>query len=124
MKSSLAPRHGRLFRRMAADAAALRPRPGLGADTPVTPAALAGLPAAAQRFLTFMEVTGRPPDRSFTAHFTGRFRLRPRLPWLRFTPGAARYNVSPAELSPREQDRQLPGDDLIPGPVAAAGSRP
>lgn len=94
MNSSLAPRHGRLYRRMAADAAALRPRPGPGAGPPVTEAALAGLPAAAQRYLMFMEVTGRPPDWSFVAHFAGRFRLRPRLPWLRCQ--AWQYSTAPA----------------------------
>ena len=84
MTSSLAPRHGRLYRRMAADAATLKPRPGpASAVAPITEADLAGLPAAAQRYLRFMEVAGRPPDWSFVAHFSGRFRLRPRMPWLR-----------------------------------------
>jgi Family of unknown function (DUF6544) len=83
MTSSLAPRHGRLYRRMAADAAALEPRPGPASAAPITEADLAARPAAAQRYLRFMAVTGRPPDWSFTTHFTGRFRLRPRLPWLR-----------------------------------------
>jgi hypothetical protein len=40
------------------------------------------------------------------------------------TPGAVRYNVTPAELSPAEPGSQVPGDDLIPGPVTASGSRP
>lgn len=30
-----------------------------------------------------MNVLGQPPDWSFAAHLSGRFRLRPRLPWLR-----------------------------------------
>lgn len=177
MTSSLAPPHRRLYLRMAADAAALNPRPGPASASPVTEADLARLPAAAQRYLRFMEVPGRPPDWSFAAHFTGRSRL----PWLRcqacqystapvitrlyhmrltaagllpmtgrngrwqprwgaavwhlpdgpfcyaelrFTPGAARYNVTPAELSPYQQGSQLPGDDLIPGPAGASGSRP
>src|ERR1700749_5136524 len=94
MTSSLAPRHGRLYRRMAADAAALRPRPGPASAARVTEADLAGLPAAAQRYLRFMEVIGRPPDWSFVAHFSGRFRLRPRLPWLRSE--AWQYSASPA----------------------------
>jgi hypothetical protein len=94
MKASLAPRHGRLYRRMAADAAALRPRPVPASAAPVTEADLAGLPAAAQRYLRFMEVTGRPPDRSFVAHFSGRFRLRPRLPWMRCE--AWQYSTAPA----------------------------
>ena len=33
----------------------------------------------------------------------------------RFTPGAGRYNVTPAELSPREQGSQPSGDELAPG---------
>ncbi len=94
MNSSLAPRHGRLYQRMAADAAALEPRPGPASASPVTGADLAGLPAAAQRYLRFTEVTGRPPDWSFATHFTGRFRLRPRLPWLRCE--AWQYSTCPA----------------------------
>jgi Family of unknown function (DUF6544) len=94
MTSSLAPRHGRLYQRMAADAAALRPRPGPASAAPVTEADLVGLPAGAQRYLTFMEVTGRPPDWSFVAHLSGRFRLRPRLPWLRCE--AWQYSTAPA----------------------------
>ncbi len=42
----------------------------------------------------------------------------------RFTPGAIRYNVTPAELSPPGPRRQLPGDDLIPGRAVATGSSP
>ncbi len=99
MKSSLAPRHGRLYRRMAADAAALRPPPGPASAAPVTEDDLAGLPAAAQRYLRFMEVPGRPP-------------------------GEIRYNVTPADLRPGEHGHQLPGDDLIPDLAAASGSRP
>jgi hypothetical protein len=94
MKSSLAPRHGRLYRRMAADAAALRPPPGPASVAPVTEDDLAGLPAAAQRYLRFMEVPGRPPDWSFVAHFSGRFRLQPQLPWMRC--GAWQYSTAPA----------------------------
>jgi hypothetical protein len=95
MTSSLAPRHGRLYQQMALDAAALRPGFGAAAAaTPVTEADLAELPAAAQRYLRFMEVPGRPPDWSFAAHFTGRFRLRPRLPWMRCQ--AWQYSTSPA----------------------------
>jgi len=95
MNSLSAPRRGRLYRRLAADAAALGrpPRPAAAAD-PVTGADLAGLPVAARRYLTFMEVAGRPPDWSLLAHLTGRFRLRPRLPWLRCE--AWQYSTSPA----------------------------
>lgn len=94
MKTSLAPRHGRLYRRMAADAATLRPRPGPPSVAPVTEADLAGLPAAAQRYLRFMEVPGRPPDWSFVTHFTGRFRVRSRLPWMRCE--VWQYSTAPA----------------------------
>ena len=95
MTSLRAPRHGRLYRRLAADAAALgRPIGPAAATTPVTGADLAELPVAARRYLTFMEVAGRPPDWSFLAHFTGRFRLRPRLPWMRCE--AWQYSTSPA----------------------------
>ena len=94
MTSSLAPRHGRLYQRMAADAATLKPGPGPAtAVAPITEADLAGLPAAAQRYLRFMELTGRPPDWSFVAHFSGRFRLRPRMPWLRCA--AWQYSTCP-----------------------------
>jgi hypothetical protein len=94
MGSSLAPRHGRLYRQMAMDAAALRPPPGPASGAPVTEDDLVGLPAAAQRYLRFMEVPGRPPDWSFVAHFSGRFRLQPRLPWMRC--GAWQYSTAPA----------------------------
>jgi hypothetical protein len=74
MGSSLAPRPGRLYRRMAADAAGLRPR----------------------------------------------------LPWMRCE--AWQYSTAPAVT--RWQPRwgaaiwHLPGDDLIPDPATASGSRP
>lgn len=75
--------HVRLYRRMAADviAAGLVPRPVTAAS--LSEADLAGLPATVQRYLKFMCVVGRPPDWSFLTHLTGRFRLRPRLPWMR-----------------------------------------
>jgi ferredoxin len=95
MNSLGAPRHGRVYRRLAADAATLRLSPEPAAATaPVTEADLAGLPTAAQRYLRFMDVIGRPPDWSFLAHFTGRFRLRPRLPWMRCE--AWQYSTCPA----------------------------
>jgi hypothetical protein len=95
MDSMRAPRHGRLYRRLAADATALgSPAGPAAAATPVTGADLAGLPVAARRYLTFMGVAGRPPDWSFLAHFAGRFRLRPRLPWMRCE--AWQYSTSPA----------------------------
>ena len=46
-------------------------------DAPVGEAELEGLPDAVQRYLRFMGVAGRPRDRSFRAHLTGRFRMRP-----------------------------------------------
>jgi hypothetical protein len=93
MESPVAPGSGRLYRKLAADVATL----GLPASPPalavVTEADLAGLPDAAVRYLTFMGVAGRPPDFSFLAHFSGRFRLRPRLPWMRCE--AWQYNSCP-----------------------------
>jgi hypothetical protein len=92
MESSMAPGTGRLYRRLAADVATL----GLPASSPapeVTEADLAVLPDAAVRYLKFMGVAGRPADRSFLAHFTGRFRLRPQLPWMRCE--AWQYNSCP-----------------------------
>lgn len=48
---------------------------------PVTEADLAPLPAAAQRYLRFMGVVGRPRDWSFRARLRGRFRAGPRAAW-------------------------------------------
>ncbi|MCZ2860585.1 DUF6544 family protein [Blastococcus sp. VKM Ac-2987] len=50
---------------------------GPSAAGPVTEADLAGLPAAAARYLRAMGVVGRPRTWSFRAHLRGRFRLRP-----------------------------------------------
>ena len=61
---------------------------------PVTEADLAALPDAVARYLNFMGVAGLLPDSSFLAHFTGRFRLRPQLPWMRCV--VWQYNSSPA----------------------------
>jgi hypothetical protein len=93
MISSTAPRHSQLYRSLVTDAATLRLGPSAPA-APVTEADLAGLPAAAQRYLRFMDVAGRAPDWSFLAHFTGRFRLRPHLPWMRCA--AWQYSTCPA----------------------------
>lgn len=49
----------------------------------VTSADLAGLPEAARRYLRFAGAVGRPRDRVLRARFVGRFRLRPRGPWVR-----------------------------------------
>src|SRR5690349_24718199 len=92
MESSVAPGPRRLYRGLAADVAALG-QPASPPAPPVTEADLANLPDAAVRYLNFMGVVGRPPDSSFLAHVTGRFRLRPRLPWMRCE--AWQYNSSP-----------------------------
>ncbi|MGZ6557791.1 MAG: DUF6544 family protein, partial [Actinomycetota bacterium] len=44
---------------------------------PVTEDDLATLPEVVQRYLRAMGVAGRPRDRSFAAHLSGTFRLRP-----------------------------------------------
>ncbi len=51
-------------------------------ETPVSTAELVGLPEAAQRYLRYMDVVGRPRAWSVRAHLTGRFRMRPGLPWM------------------------------------------
>jgi hypothetical protein len=75
-------------RNLAATVAADAVRAGLDGParitTDVTDDDLAALPPTVQRYLRYMRVVGRPRDRSFTAHFTGRFRLRPDLPWMRY----------------------------------------
>jgi hypothetical protein len=85
---------GNLRQRLADDVAALGLPPGPAKPAAVTGAQLAGLPSAAQRYLRFMGVAGRPADWSFLAHLTGRFRLRPGLPWLRCE--AWQYSTCPA----------------------------
>ncbi len=77
------PRHAlRLRHQLARDLGVLG-LPGSPAPAePVSNRQLRGLPDAAQRYLRFMGVTGRPADWSFLAHCTGRFRLRPGWPWL------------------------------------------
>src|SRR5207248_9051469 len=74
---------GSLRQGLAADVAALGLPPGPARPAMVSEAQLASLPSAAQRYLRFMGVVGRPADWSFLAHLTGRFRLRRGLPWLR-----------------------------------------
>ena len=63
-------------------------------DAPVTDEDLQGLPAPAQRYLRFMGVPGRPRDWSFTARWSGHFRLRPGQGWQPFE--AWQYNSAPA----------------------------
>jgi hypothetical protein len=48
----------------------------------VTSSQLSSLPEPAQRYLQFMGVVGRPKDWSFRLGFTGRFRTKPRQPWM------------------------------------------
>jgi hypothetical protein len=93
----MAPRSLRsaaLCRRLAADVGTLGLSGGPAWPPPVTEARLHGLPSAVQRYLRFMRVVGRPPDWSFLAHVTGRFRLRPGLPWMRCQ--AWQYNNGPS----------------------------
>ena len=85
---------GGLRQRLAADVAALGLPSGPAQPAMVTEAQLAGLPPAAQRYLRFMGVVGGPADWSFLAHLTGRFRLRPGLPWLRCE--AWQYSTCPS----------------------------
>jgi hypothetical protein len=83
MKAAMSLRSAGLYRRLAADAGSLGLAAGAAWPRPVTEAQLAGLPGAAQRYLRFTGVAGRPADWSFLAHLTGKFRLRPGLPWMR-----------------------------------------
>ncbi|MGZ4684005.1 MAG: DUF6544 family protein [Acidimicrobiales bacterium] len=64
--------------RDAAEVLGGRPRP---AATTVGEADIAGLPEPAQRYLRWMDVVGRPRDRSFLVRFTGRFK-RIGQPWM------------------------------------------
>jgi len=63
-------------------AAGLATRGGPSAQTIVGDEDLAALPLAAQRYLRFMGVLGRPRDWCFRAHMTGRFRTKPDQSWL------------------------------------------
>ena len=82
LRASL-PRHGtRLRQKLAGDTGVLGLPGGPAQAGPVSERQLTGLPSAAQRYLRFMGVVGRPPDWSYLAHCTGRFRLRPGWPWL------------------------------------------
>jgi hypothetical protein len=87
-------RTGALYRRLAADVSELGLSSGPASPEPVTEAQLEGLPGPAQRYLRFMGVVGRPADWSFLAHVTGKFRLRPGVPWMRCE--AWQYNNAPS----------------------------
>ena len=128
MKSSMPSGTGQLYRRLAADVAALG-SPASPPAPPVTEADLVALPAAGVRYLNFMGVTGRPPDSSFLAHFTGRFRLRPRQPWMRCqgwqynrSPGVARLfhmRITAAGILPMNgRDAYLHGRGRMHGKLA------
>jgi hypothetical protein len=82
-----------LYQRLAADVGALGLPSGPARPERVTVDHLDGLPGAAQWYLRFMGVLGRPADWSFLAHSTGRFRMRPRWPWMRCE--AWQYNSGP-----------------------------
>ena len=75
--------HGeQMYRRLSAEVRAAGLVAGGTDSPPVTEEDLAGLPAAAQRYLRAMGVVNRPRDWSFMAHITGRFRLRGQGSWL------------------------------------------
>jgi hypothetical protein len=91
---AMSMRSAALYRRLAADVGALEWSTGPAAPGPVTEAQLDGLPGAAQRYLRFMGAVGKPADWSFLAHVTGKFRMRPGLPWMRCE--AWQYNNAPS----------------------------
>jgi Family of unknown function (DUF6544) len=74
--------HGRWYDRLGDELAAAGVPAGPGDETPVSEAEIAGLPAAAQRYLRFMGVVGRPREWAFRARFSGRFRMRPGMRWM------------------------------------------
>lgn len=69
----------RFLRELAAAGLPVDPGP---ADV-ITNSQIILLPEPAQRYLQFMGVVGRPQDWSFRLGFTGRFRTRPRQPWMK-----------------------------------------
>lgn len=69
---------GERFRRELARLGLPAPSP---AGPPISAADLAPLPAAAQRYLRFMGVVGRPRDRSLRLGFSGRFKVGHGAPW-------------------------------------------
>jgi len=70
------------------------PQPPAGVLPPITEAELAALPEAAQRYLRFMGVVGRPRDWSFRLGFAGRFKVKQHAPWRACE--VWQYNTSPA----------------------------
>jgi len=68
--------------------------PGPGEVGPaVTEAEITGLPEAAQRYLRFMGVVGRPRDTTLRLCFLGKFKVNPRAPWRPCE--VWQYNTSP-----------------------------
>jgi hypothetical protein len=59
----------------------------------VTETDLSSLPQAAQRYLRFMGVVGRPRDWSFRTGFVGRFKVKQSAPWRPCD--VWQYNTSP-----------------------------
>lgn len=82
---------GRLHRRLRRELSKVELPSAPSVTVPVTEGDLDGLPAAARRYLGFMEVVGQPRRWSFRARFEGRFQLRGR--WM---PAVAwQYNSAP-----------------------------
>ncbi|HEY3352164.1 MAG TPA: DUF6544 family protein [Polyangia bacterium] len=73
---------GKFLRELAALGLPRGPGPELK-GAPITVADLEPLPEAAQRYLRFMGVVGRPRDWSFRLGFTGRFRRSAKEAWMR-----------------------------------------
>jgi hypothetical protein len=81
-KALVSGRGGGLFDRFTREVAAADLPTGPDSTDLVSPAEVAVLPDPVQRYLNFMGVVGKPRHWSFTARFTGRFRLRPGLGWM------------------------------------------
>jgi hypothetical protein len=77
-----ARRSSRIRRRFDREVAALDLPRGPSSGPPVSEEDLADLPPAAQRYLHFMGVVGRPRDWSFRAGWRGHFRRGPSEEWL------------------------------------------
>lgn len=71
-----------LYRRMLTELAAANLPAGPDGDAVVEEDDLSGLPTAAQRYLRYMGVLGRPRDWSLRVAVAGRFRLRPGAGWM------------------------------------------
>jgi len=70
-------------RRFLTEVAAANLPAGPGSLDVVSISQIASLPEPAQRYLQFMGVVGRPQDWSVRLGFTGRFRTKPRQPWMK-----------------------------------------